>query len=138
MTDINGSDYVVTKRLWAMGNFSKFVRPGYYMIGATNNPSSGVYVTAYKDPGSGKFAIVAINNGSSSKSMSFTLNGFTTSSVTPWVTSASSDLAQQSPIASSGGAFDATLAGKSITTFVGTTGTGTSTTPLPPSNLQAQ
>jgi glucuronoarabinoxylan endo-1,4-beta-xylanase len=138
LADISGSNYVVAKRLWAMGNFSRFVRPGYYMIGATNNPTTDVYVTAYKDPSSGQFAIVAINNTSSSKSVNFTMTGFTSTSVTPWLTSASANLAQQAAITPSGGAFSATLAGKSVTTFVGTTGTASAKTPSPPTNLQAQ
>ena len=59
---------VVSKRLCALGNWSKFVRPGWVMIGATNNPQSGVQVSAFKNPSSGAFAIVAVNSNGSSVS----------------------------------------------------------------------
>ena len=51
-----------TKRLYVMGNYSKFVRPGYYRIGTTASPVGGVSVSAYKDLSTSKFVIVAINH----------------------------------------------------------------------------
>ena len=108
-----------TKRLYVMGNFSKFVRPGYYRIGTTASPVSGVSVSAYKDPNTGKFAIVAINHNASAVTLDFALNGFTANSVAPWVTSSSLDLAQQPSISVGGSAFGATLPAASVTTFVG-------------------
>jgi glucuronoarabinoxylan endo-1,4-beta-xylanase len=107
-----------SKRLWALGNYSKFVRPGYYRIGANANPLPGIYITAYKDHDTGEFAIVAINQNSSNTRISFTFNGFAARLVTPWITSASLDLAQRSPIAA-GNSFSAILTAQSVTTFVG-------------------
>ena len=50
---------------YALGQYSKFVRPGYVMTGANNNPTSGVYVTSFK--GNNNYVIVAVNsNGGSS------------------------------------------------------------------------
>jgi len=49
-------------------------------------------------------------------------NGFAASTVTPWVTSATLNLAQQTPIACTTSGFSATLAPQSVTTFVGTGG----------------
>ena len=102
-----------------MGNFSKFVRPGYVRIGTTASPVGGVSISAYKDPSTGKFAIVAINHNGSNVVLNFKLNGFTASSVTPWVTSSSLNLAQQTSITVGGSAFTATLPASSVTTFVG-------------------
>jgi O-glycosyl hydrolase len=115
-----GPGGVTTKRLFAMGNFSKFVRPGYYRIGTSASPASGVSISAYKDPGSGKFAIVAINHNSSAITLTFNLNGFTANSVDPWTTSATLNLAPQPTISVGGGnSFGATLPPASVTTFVG-------------------
>jgi hypothetical protein len=47
-------------------------------------------------------------------------NGFSTASVSPWVTSAELDLAQQADIAVAGAGFTVTLAANSVTTLVGT------------------
>ena len=89
-----------TKRLYVMGNYSKFVRPGYYRIGTSASPVAGVSVSAYKDTSTGKFAIVAINQNASAVTLDFALNGFTANAVTPWMTSASLNLAQQASITS--------------------------------------
>jgi glucuronoarabinoxylan endo-1,4-beta-xylanase len=108
-----------TKRLYVMGNYSKFVRPGYYRIGTSASPVGGVSVSAYKDPNTGKFAIVAVNHNASAVTLDFALNGFTANAVTPWVTSASLDLVEQPSTTVGGSAFVATLPAASVTTFVG-------------------
>src|SRR5262249_19573560 len=74
--------------------------------------------SAFKDPVSGQFAIVAVNQGNA-VSKTFALHGFTSAAVTPWVTSASLDLAQQDDIATDGSSFTANLPTQSVTTFVG-------------------
>lgn len=117
--DMNSKTYKIAKRLYTIGQYSKFIRPGWQRFAATANPVSGVYVTAYKDPAGGKFAIVAMNNGSTSQSITYNLTGFTPASITPYTTSATQDLAQGTPITVSGSSFTANLAANSITTFVG-------------------
>jgi glucuronoarabinoxylan endo-1,4-beta-xylanase len=111
-----GPNGEVTKRLWAVGNYSKFVRPGWVNIGTTDD--GGVLVSAFEDPASGKFAIVAVNQGNA-VAKTFKLQGFATRAVTPWVTSAGLDLAQQPGIAVNGSSFTVGLAAQSVTTFVG-------------------
>jgi glucuronoarabinoxylan endo-1,4-beta-xylanase len=115
---------LTTKRLFTVGNFSKFVRPGFVVVGASGAPN-GVSVSAYKNPATGGFVIVAINNNGSDTPLNVTLNGQTATSVTPWVTSDSLDLARQPALAVSGGSFMATLPASSVTSFVGTGATQT-------------
>ncbi len=117
--DMNSKTYTVDKRLYTIGQFARFVRPGWQRFAATANPVNGVYVTAYKDPATGNFAIVAMNNGSSDQSITYTLNGFSAQSVTPYTTSSTQNLAAGSDIQVSGSSFTANLAANSITTFVG-------------------
>lgn len=117
----SSTSYSVNKRLYTIGNFSRFVKPGYYRIDADSaNPASDAYVSAYKDVGSGRFAIVAINNGSSDHTVTFNLDGFSASSVTPYRTSKAENLAQLPAIGVSSARFTATLPAGSVTTFVGT------------------
>jgi len=111
----------VTKRLYTIGNFSKFIRPGYYRIDATVNPAPGVYASAYKDPVTDNFAIVVLNTNRKDTPVSFHFNGFSSTTVTPWVTSESLNLAQQAAIPC-GSEFSSILAGQSVTTFVGAAG----------------
>jgi len=107
-----------TKRLFALGQYSRFVRPGYYRIDATNTATA--LVSAYKDPVGGGFAIVAINSASNTINQTFSLTNFTAvTSVTPWITSATLNLASQTAVAVTNSAFTYTLPAQSIVTFVG-------------------
>jgi glucuronoarabinoxylan endo-1,4-beta-xylanase len=122
--DMNAKTYKVAKRLYTIGQYARFIRPGWQRFSATANPVSDVYVTAYKDPSTGKFAVVAINNGSANQSITYTLNGFSADSITPYTTSATQNLAEGSKIPVSGASFTTNLAANSITTFVGGTDSG--------------
>jgi len=108
----------LTKRYYAMGNWSEFVRPGQVEVDATHNPQSGVTVTAFENQSTGAFEIVAVNTNGSSVSQTFSLSGLSASSVTPYVTDPNNNLAPQSAISVSGNTFTATLTGSSVTTFV--------------------
>jgi glucuronoarabinoxylan endo-1,4-beta-xylanase len=114
----SGADTTVTKRLYALGNWSKFVRPGYVRIGTTGTVSN-VSLTAFKNPSTGAFAVVAINTGAA-VTMTLRLAGLTGSSVTPWVTDATRDLAAQAVVPVLNGLWSYSLPASSVTSFVGT------------------
>jgi O-glycosyl hydrolase len=124
-----------TKRLWAMAQYSRFVRPGWVRVGETDD--GGLDITTFKDPASGKFAIVVANTSTtSSVTESFTLNGISASSVTPYITSTTDNVTQYSDISLSGGAtFSATIAASSIVTYYGIS--SASATLQTPTNLTA-
>lgn len=108
-----------TKRHYTLGNFSKFVRPGYVRVDVAGDLPAGVLLTAYQGA-DGTVVVVAINRDSATVSMSVAAAGGTKPATwTPWVTSASDNLAAKAPILASGDAFTAVLAGKTVTTFVG-------------------
>lgn len=124
------------KRFYAVGNWSKFVRPGWVRIDAAANPQSGVYISAFKDPVSAAFAIVAVNQNSTGVGMDFSLSGFpSVTSVTPTLTSATVDLADQTNTNVTGGAFSYSLPGMSVVTFHGVASSSSSQAPSPPTNL---
>lgn len=111
---------VINKRLWTLGNFSRFVRPGWVRVETrTDAYSPNTLLSAYRDPSTGKFAVVAINDGTKSRDISLALNGFTSASVTPYRTSATLSLGQLAPVAISDGALTTRLPARSVTTFVG-------------------
>ena len=114
LTDQAGN---AAKRLYALGNYSRFVRPGYYRIGVANHAFTSV--SAFKDPDSGAFAIVAINSGFTAVTQTFNLTNFNAGSVTPWVTSSSLSLSNQPAVAVSNAAFAYPLPALSVVTFVG-------------------
>jgi glucuronoarabinoxylan endo-1,4-beta-xylanase len=108
-----------TKRLYTLGNYSKFVRPGYVRIGATETPASGLSCSAYMESSTGKFAIVVINQNTSTVSQQFSLTGLTASSVTPWLTDANNNLVAQTAVAVSGNSFTYTIPAQCVISFVG-------------------
>ncbi len=123
----------VAKRAYMLGQYSKYVRPGYYRIDATHQPQSNVSISAYKDTASNTIVIVATNYGSSDVSQQFSLtNAPTFSSVTPTTTSASLSMSDQANVTVANNAFTYTLPANSITTFVGK---GAATGPSAPTNL---
>jgi O-glycosyl hydrolase len=134
---LTDSSFNPTKRFYALGNWSKFVRQGWSRISATANPQSGVYVTAFENQSSGAFAIVAVNTNQTSVSQAFSLSGLTSSSVTPNITDPNNNLASQSSLSVSANSFTATLTGSSVTTFAGsgTVSTGSGTASGIPTNL---
>jgi O-glycosyl hydrolase len=105
-------------RLWAFANYSRYIHPGAVRIGSTSS-NSGVDISAYKNT-DGTIAVVALNTLSSSDTISYTTSGIGGSSgtVTPWLTNASNDVAAQSAISLSDGAFSATIPARSLVTYV--------------------
>jgi glucuronoarabinoxylan endo-1,4-beta-xylanase len=109
-------------QVYALGNYSKFVRPGYYRVdvsGAAKPSGSVPLVVAFTNLQDATVAIVVVNGGGA-QNVSFFVGGTAwPASVTPYVTTTSSKLAAGTPISVSGARFSASLAGQSVTTFVG-------------------
>jgi glucuronoarabinoxylan endo-1,4-beta-xylanase len=119
LTDTNG---VPAKRMYAVGQFSRFVRPNYYRINVANNTGTAL-ISAYKDSGSANFAIVAVNSNTVALTQVFNLtNVANVSSVTPWVTTSSLSLTNLAPVAVVNSKFSYALPALSIVTFAGQAG----------------
>jgi glucuronoarabinoxylan endo-1,4-beta-xylanase len=113
------SNWTDTKRHYTLGNYSKFIRPGYVRVDITGNVPANILLTGFKGT-DGTVVVVAINRGTASATVPIYIAGGTApASMTPWVTSASDNLASKTAVMVSGGAFMATLASKTVTTFVG-------------------
>ena len=110
-----GESYMF-KRGYALGNWSKFVRPGFQRIAATDRPAGGVLIEAYRDD-STHVAVIAINTGSKAVTQKFVLYGSTFGTVTPWVTSPDDNLAAKDTI-SAYDTFTYDLPASSVVTFV--------------------
>jgi glucuronoarabinoxylan endo-1,4-beta-xylanase len=111
-------DLALTKKGYAMGQFSKFVRPDHVRTDATANPSTGIYISAYKDSANSHFVIVAINLGAADINQPFTIQNQTLTQLIPYRTSADEDLAQLGAVDVVAGSFSFPLRGRSVTTFV--------------------
>ncbi len=111
-------DGELTQTAYALGNFSRFVRPGFVRVEATPAPQSGVKLSAFIDPATQHIAIVAVNASTTDEPLTLRLSGSDVTTLTPWVTSASLSLIAQDPIEQTDAAFTLTLAARSVTTFV--------------------
>jgi len=110
--------FQVPKRLYVMGQFSRFIRPGSIML-ASSSSDSTLQVTAVR-PASGNVAVVLANTGRNSQTVTVSLTGITPpASVTPYRTSATENQAQLPAINVSAGSFTITVPSKSVVTVVG-------------------
>ena len=64
-----------TKRLWAMGNYSRFVRPGLKRVATSGTAPSGVLVSAYMNPANNALVDCGHQQQYLSKSLSFYISG---------------------------------------------------------------
>ncbi len=107
------------KRLYVVGQFSRFIRPGSVVLASTSSDST-LQVTAVR-PMSGNVTVVLANTGRNSHTVTVNLTGLSgpPASVTPYRTSATENQAQLGPVNSSSGTFTITVPAKTVVTLVG-------------------
>jgi glucuronoarabinoxylan endo-1,4-beta-xylanase len=116
--DSRTKTYTVDKRLYTIGNYSRFVRPGYFRVKTNADLSTGVLVSAYKSEPENKLVIVAINDNVKARSIDLKLDGATATSALPWRTSATENLTALGEIKITDNILKTNLAPSSVTTFV--------------------
>jgi glucuronoarabinoxylan endo-1,4-beta-xylanase len=116
---VNGTSVTVPKRLYTLGQYSRFVRPGWYRVSTTPSPTTNVLLSAFKAPTGGQVAIVAINTGTSQATLPLSIDSGQFGTLTMYRTSASENIASVGTLPG-GATVNATLAPSSVTTFVTT------------------
>ena len=127
---LNNGTVTTSGRLWALANYSRFIRPGAVRIGAMSGDSN-LKVSAYINT-NGTVSIAVLNTSSSSITASYALQNAGVAdgtTVTPYLTNSSNNTAAQATTTVSGGSFSATIPARSLVTYV-ISGTG-SVTPTP-------
>jgi glucuronoarabinoxylan endo-1,4-beta-xylanase len=108
------------KRGYAMGNYSKFVRPGFHRVTTTPATNGDVRISAYV--AEERIVVVAINAGQAAVERTLTLQGLDAlgaiAEAVPWITSGQLSLEAQAPVAVTNSAFSYSLPGQSVTSFV--------------------
>jgi O-glycosyl hydrolase len=97
-----------TKRLWTLGNYSRYVRPGAVRVEATSSDGA-VRVSAYLDPATGVLSVIVINNSAEEQTLTFDDPNAAASTVLAYETSEANDLATNNTT---------TIPPNSVTTFV--------------------
>jgi glucuronoarabinoxylan endo-1,4-beta-xylanase len=108
----------LTRRAYVMGNYSRFVRPGFVRVEATGSPLTHVLIAAFRDDPATRLVIVATNGLGTAHTQRFLLDGAELGSVSPWITSDELALEEQPAEPIVDGAFTFTLPARSVTTFV--------------------
>lgn len=110
-------DGKISKRGYCMAQYSKYVRPGYVRIDATEQTAENVLISAYK--GDNKVTIVAVNKGEEEYSQNFTLNTENAiANVDRYRTSATENISPTLNLETSENSFWAQLPANSVSTFV--------------------
>lgn len=109
-----------SKLMWALGNYSFFVRPGMVRIQIENqNPepaSTDVMISAYKDNSTRKLVIVAVNAGDKERTYKLDLDKqIKNNKLTPYITSASSNLKKGTEVS----ADNIVIPAQSVITLIG-------------------
>jgi len=107
---------VVPKRLWAIASFSRFVKPGWKLMGISD---SGIENTGFISPDGGSFTIVAINSEDHPREVHYTFGGKKISRIRTFITSENSDLGESTLSIPDAHGFLVTLMPGSVTAFTG-------------------
>ena len=115
----NGN-YYDSKMLWALGNYSRFIRPGAVRIGVEsadlNENKSSLLVSAYKHPADNQLVSVIINSGSEAVDIKMDFGGVQLKDIRLYNTSKDENLWENKTV-SDGNSF--TVAPRTITTLLG-------------------
>ncbi|MBE6857320.1 MAG: glucuronoarabinoxylan endo-1,4-beta-xylanase [Ruminococcus sp.] len=109
-------DGSISKRGDMMAQYSKFVRPGFVRVDATEKPDSNLLVSAYKKDN--QVVVVAINNGTSDIVQEFSFANEKLSQVERYRSSGTEKVVHTGQMELTGDGFFATLPAQSVTTFV--------------------
>jgi len=112
---------IESKSLWAMGNYSRFIRPGFVRVDLAGDKHAfdGILGSAYMDPKTGKLVLVYLNLSNEPQKVTWTLKRDKTAlpeKFVPWETTADEDLKAHPAFPTSAG-FE--LPPRSVVSFVG-------------------
>ncbi len=116
-------DFRVQMQGWAFGQFSRFVRPGFYVVTVPEFPSPEVNFCAFSGPEGRKFVLIGVNDTEEEQviDLSLGLDGDKGISLQRWRTSAKEKLRKIEPVTlGAHGRGKLSLTPKSITTLCGT------------------
>jgi O-glycosyl hydrolase len=105
----------VSRRVWALANWARYVRPGAVRVGSSGG--SGVKTAAFRNV-DGTIAVVAISTGSAASSVSIKVAGVTPAGAAAYVSDSTRNCEKTAVTAGSDGSVSGLVAGRSITTFV--------------------
>jgi O-glycosyl hydrolase len=116
---VDNNKIITSQRLYAMGQYSRFIRPGWQRIDCDVSPREGIYSSAYKNPSTKEITIVIINETITNFSVILDLDGAEYDQLEIWRTSEKEKLKNIGKQKVSHNNAEIILAPMSITTFYG-------------------
>jgi O-glycosyl hydrolase len=106
--------------MWTLGNFSRFIRPGFYRLETPGvDDLTGVMASAYKDPENSRLVVVVINAGATNEPLQFNIGGLSSGrklgEFQTYVTNSEYNLASRKTVSEHG---QHVIPAKSTVTFV--------------------
>jgi len=107
----------ITKRGYLLSQYSRFVRPGFVRVGATNNPEANVYVSAFKNADS--VVVVLVNRDwGKTKTIDISIPGVIDGATfTKYVTSETKNVKNEGEVTVSDGKVSVTMDKESVMTL---------------------
>jgi glucosylceramidase len=135
MIQADGADYHVSKRFYAMAAYSRYIRPGAFMV-PSNSTNSSVKVSAFRNA-DGVKVINIINNATTSVSADFNVDAATANAsdkyyLTSYLTDTTHSLSAVGVAQLNGQTLSVGLAPRSLTTVLLSPDTTMPTLTLPP------
>jgi O-glycosyl hydrolase len=109
-------DGAVSKRGYVMAQYSKFVRPGFLRVSATQPSNTEVAVTAYK--GGKQLVVVALNRATTAQTIRLDVFNGCATRLSRFTTSSTENLAEGEAVTLVDGGATVSLGAQSATTFV--------------------
>ncbi|MDR0316317.1 MAG: hypothetical protein LBH97_05395 [Treponema sp.] len=95
---VDGDTVIAALRLYAMGQYSRFIRPGWLRLEATTTPVPRVFSSAFRNPATGEIAVVLVNESTAPRTVYLNLEGARFVSLESWRTSATEKLTPLGPV----------------------------------------
>jgi O-glycosyl hydrolase len=109
-------DGIVSKRGYLMAQYSRFIRPGFVRVSATQPANPEVVVTAYK--GGNQVVVVAVNRSTAPQTIDLDVFNGCATELSRFTTSVDKNLAADGALPLVNGRAQVTLDAQSATTFV--------------------
>ena len=107
-------------RAYVLGNWSRFVRPGFVRVAATPLSQEYLYLSAFHDPAGGRIVVVAVNQKYNDLSAGLHDRGRHGHAADALADRGGHEPAGAGRVSVVDGKFTAVLPARSVTTFVGT------------------
>ena len=127
----------ISKRGYLLAQYSKFVRPGFVRIAATEQPLAGVFVTAYKGPDN-RVVIVAVNTTTSHRNLNLNLQNLNVGQFVKYSTSSSLNLGFGGRTSVAGNSASVWVDPQSVATFISENTSTSSSSVVSSSSLSSQ